>query len=68
MSHRCPKQECTTIVSDRLFACAPHWFALPLDIQNEIYRTARLPLLHLERRAVVAEARLAWGDLSGGAR
>lgn len=61
-THGCPKRGCDAVVSNRLYACAPHWFALSPGTRALITRTARLNVLHPDRRAAFAASRDDWGD------
>ena len=42
--------------ANRFFACRRHWYALPRDIQRNIYATAHLPLFDPDRAPVVDRA------------
>jgi len=59
-THRCPAPKCQIEVPDRYLACRSHWFALSELVRHAIYVTARLPLLHPERRAALKAAREEW--------
>lgn len=37
MSHECPAEPCTAQVEDTMFACRPHWYALPKKIRDDIW-------------------------------
>ena len=39
--HTCHWPGCTTPVRHALWGCKYHWFLLPLDLRNEIWRTYR---------------------------
>lgn len=58
--HRCPAPNCLTVVPDRLFACTPHWHALSEPVRSAIYATAKLIILHPDRRAAIEAAREEW--------
>jgi hypothetical protein len=60
--HKCPKTGCPVSVSNRLFACGPHWAELTQEVKAEIYRTVRLPLLNPVRLAAIQAAREDWAD------
>jgi hypothetical protein len=59
-THRCPAPTCTEQVSDAKLACRPHWYALSKPVRDAIWATAKLPLLHPDRRAALAAAREEW--------
>jgi hypothetical protein len=50
------------MVPNSRLACLEHWLILPLDVQKHVWDTARLPILHPDRRAALAAARQAWAD------
>lgn len=58
--HRCARLGCTELVSNRQFACPPHWAQLSPHVQAAIYQTAGLLILHPDRRAAIAAARDEW--------
>lgn len=60
--HRCPCRGCPMRVSNALFACVNHWAVLPIDVQRQISRTAKLSPTAARRREAFAAARHAWGD------
>lgn len=41
MSHTCHAHGCTRRVPPRMFACLPHWRALPRKVQRAIWREYR---------------------------
>lgn len=61
--HRCPKKGCDVIVPNRLFACLPHWNALPVRVKTLIRVTSNRGLLDSTRISAIENARKAWGDL-----
>jgi hypothetical protein len=45
MSHRCPVNDCATVVDTDKLMCPPHWSMVPMVLQAEVYRTYRdMPL------------------------
>src|SRR5262245_62012815 len=38
MSHTCHAPGCKRLVPPKMFACKPHWFALPQKIRDAIWR------------------------------
>jgi hypothetical protein len=61
-THVCPKRGCDAVVSNRLYACARHWYALSPETRALISRTAGLSVLHPDRRAAFAASRDDWED------
>lgn len=61
-THRCPRHGCKAEVSNRLYACATDWAALPAEVRTLITRTARMNVLQPERRAAFRAADQAWGQ------
>lgn len=59
--HKCPRRGCTKVVSNKEFACRPHWFELPRDIRDEVHATAHMHVMQARRRAVFLAADKAWG-------
>jgi hypothetical protein len=59
-THTCPRKGCTAQVSNRLFACRPDWFTLPLAVREEIHATAGRHVLDARRRAAFRAADEAW--------
>ncbi len=41
MSHLCHAHGCYTAVPPKMFMCKPHWFALPVELRNAIWREYR---------------------------
>lgn len=41
MAHRCHWPGCERNVPPKLWGCKKHWFMLPKDIRDEIWRTYR---------------------------
>lgn len=39
MAHECHHPYCKTHVPPRMLACSKHWFALPEELRNRIWRT-----------------------------
>lgn len=39
MSHKCHWPGCNITVPPKLFACKPHWYALPAHLRAKIWRT-----------------------------
>jgi hypothetical protein len=54
---QCPGPECRTQISPDRFACINHWYALPDEIRNEIWRTyrARLRARGSDKKAAIAD-------------
>jgi hypothetical protein len=40
-AHTCPYPGCDAYLPEQMFACKPHWFSLPIDIRNGIWRAYR---------------------------
>lgn len=57
--HACPHCR-RPAVPDHLYCCANRWRALPADVRLEILVTARLNILHPDRRVAFAAARAAY--------
>ena len=38
MSHECPVPDCAITIGDHKLMCRQHWFALPIKLQNRVYR------------------------------
>jgi hypothetical protein len=58
--HQCPRRGCPRFVDNRIFCCAPDWFALSKPARDGISRTARAHLLSPERRAAIEICRREW--------
>ena len=41
MSHHCHATDCTVAVSPEMFMCKPHWFSLPRELRNALWRAYR---------------------------
>ncbi len=41
--HNCPYPGCKRQVSDDQLSCGPHWFKLPQDIRNAVWRGWKHP-------------------------
>ena len=41
MTHTCHAPGCRTAVPPKMFACRPHWFALPRQLRDAIWATYR---------------------------
>lgn len=54
MAHKCFAPRCPTIVGNDLLSCRPHWYGLPRELRNEVWRTAHLPMLDDDRADVLA--------------
>lgn len=39
--HVCPYPGCAQRLPEQVFACRPHWFSLPQDIRNGVWRAYR---------------------------
>lgn len=37
----CPRDGCTKKLSADLFACSPHWYSIPPNVRDEIWRAWR---------------------------
>jgi hypothetical protein len=57
--HECPRPNCTARVRNDLLACRPHWFELPRDIRDRVWRawTTGSVIAH---RAAVSDAITYW--------
>jgi hypothetical protein len=60
--HRCPAYPCPEQVPARLLSCPKHWFMLPSVVRMDIEQTAKLNLLHPDRRAALAAAQAIWKE------
>lgn len=52
--NQCPHPDCERIIPRTRYACAPHWFTLPKEIQNHIqtaYRTSARDWLEADKKA-----------------
>lgn len=58
--HECPRPGCKTTVDNRLFCCAPDWFALSALTRRRISRTAALSPVAPARREAFAYAQQEW--------
>jgi hypothetical protein len=64
-THTCPRKGCQARVLDVRFACYPDWTELSKPVRDAIWATAKLPILHADRRAAIQAAREEWnGALS----
>jgi hypothetical protein len=59
-THRCPAFPCEARVSNSILACPADWARLTPETQAAIYRTARLPILSVPRRAALDAAMAEW--------
>lgn len=59
-SHQCPAPGCSERISNRIFACRPHWGMLFRKTQRDIYDTAALPVIHPDRLEVIRRAAREW--------
>ena len=41
MAHTCHATGCKVAVPPKLFMCKRHWYSLPMELRQEIYRTYR---------------------------
>lgn len=41
MKHKCPINGCTTMVPHAKLMCPTHWFLVPAELGNAVYRTYR---------------------------
>ena len=41
MAHLCLKDDCPKLVGAEHFACRDHWYSLPKDLRDEIWREYR---------------------------
>lgn len=37
--HQCPGPSCTVMIDVNLLACRDHWFQVPQQLRNEVFRT-----------------------------
>lgn len=58
--YNCPGPGCDQRVIVRLFACHHHWLELSVPARQAIYDTAKLGLLHPDRRAAIDAAQAEW--------
>lgn len=63
--HQCPRPGCTKEIDNRIFCCAPDWFALGVAARKGIYNTAKLSLLVPERRAAIEACMADWRASAG---
>jgi hypothetical protein len=62
-THYCPKSGCTKLVPRARFACATHWFQLPKDVRDGIWKAYYDHGLGSdELMAAHNRAYSAWGD------
>jgi hypothetical protein len=66
-THTCPCG-CGVQVPNNLYACRIGWYRLPKEIRNSIWATAKLGLLHPDRREVLEAAREWYRDNPGPAK
>jgi hypothetical protein len=59
-THRCPAPGCTVVISNRIFACRPHWYALSKPVREAIKATAGLTIFDPARRAAIQSAWEEW--------
>jgi hypothetical protein len=52
--HECPSDGCTRSVPQTQLACREHWYALPKEIRDEVWRTYRAPGREGHAAAVLA--------------
>lgn len=62
----CPREGCTKRISSDLFACSRHWFTLPKDVRDDVWRAYRAWTNgngeFAELEAAHARAFAAWGQ------
>ncbi|HEX5811567.1 MAG TPA: hypothetical protein VFY38_05685 [Pseudonocardia sp.] len=59
--HECPGG-CGTEIPDEMLACRPHWYQLPQDVRDAVWRTKHLGLTDTRRRNALAAAVAVYGD------
>lgn len=61
--HTCPYPGCELRVRDDMFACRAHWYSLPTEIRESIWRAFRRHRVGSdELREAHAAARQHWGS------
>lgn len=60
--HNCPYEGCTKRIGRDLFACSRHWYMLPEDIRDAIWRAYRRHGVGPELIAAHERAYAAWGQ------
>lgn len=69
--HECHWPGCTTQVPPAMWGCRPHWYRLPADIRNRIWKTYRpgqeIDLKPSDEYTDVARAAQDWIRAHGGA-